>query len=98
MKIWNKDHFDLVENRNGQQVLVECQRPERSPRAFVMYRGKKVEVYVQSTFQGGSGLMANVVAAHGYPFLSSDKNAQGDTYGLWNCNGLRINANFVIVE
>ena len=98
MKIWNKDHFDLVENRNGQQVLVECQRPERSPRAFVMYRGKKVEVYVQSTFQGGTGLMANVVATHGYPFLSSDKDSQGDTFGLWNCNGLRINADFVIVE
>ena len=98
MKIWNKDHFDLVENRNGHQVLVECQRPERSPRAYVMYKGKKIEVYVQSTFRGGTGLMANVVAAHGYPFLSNDKNAQGDTFGLWNCNGLRINADFVIVE
>ena len=98
MEVWNTDHFDLVENRNGQMVVMKCLRPKSSPRAYVMYNGKKIEVYVQSTFQGGSGLMANVVAAHGYPFLSSDKDTQGDTYGLWNCNGLRINADFVIVE
>ena len=97
MKIWNKDHFDEIEIRNGQEYLMKCLRPD-NPRAHVMYRGKKVEVYVESTFRGGTGLVANVRAAHGYPFLSADAEAQGDTYGLWNCNGLRVKADLVIVE
>lgn len=67
-------------------------------KAYIIYRGEKVEVEVESTFQGVSGLMANVKAVNGYPFLSSDVQAQGKTSGSWNCNGYRVRADFVQVE
>ena len=98
MQVWNKDHFDIIETRNGETVVVQCLRPKHSPRAFVMYRGHRVEVYVQSTHQGGTGLIANVVAAHGFPFYSADPSAQGETSGAYMCSGMRVRADFVIVE
>lgn len=66
--------------------------------AYIMYRGERVDVKVESTFQGGTGLMANVKALQGYPFYSADVQSQGETHGAWNCNGYRVRADFVNVE
>lgn len=66
---------------------------------YINYDHGKVYVEVLSTFQGGNGLMANVKAVEGYPFHSTDIQAQGPTCGLWSsCAGYRIRADFVIVE
>lgn len=67
-------------------------------RAYLLYRGEKVPVTVESVFQGGTGLIANVKAVTGYPFHSVDVEAQGETFTAWSCNGLRVCADFVKVE
>ena len=59
-------------------------------KAYIKYNGKKIEVIVESTFQGGIGLIANVRAVTGYPFHSADVESQGETRGIWNCNGRRV--------
>ena len=64
--------------------------------AYIMYKGERIDVTVESTFNGGS--MANVKAVKGYPFLSSEVNSQGETFGAWNCNGRRVRSDSVIVE
>jgi hypothetical protein len=61
----------------------------------ITYRGETVEVKVESTFKGGTGLMANVVAVKGYPFYLQDTQAQGATFGAWMCNGYRIRVDFI---
>ena len=63
-----------------------------------MYKGERVDVTVKSIFRGAAGLMANVEALNGYPFLSSEVNSQGKTFGAWNCNGYRVRTDFVYVE
>jgi hypothetical protein len=66
--------------------------------AYVKYKGERIEVTVESYFQGGSGLMANVKAVSGFPFLSSDVGAQGQASGAYNCNGYRLSAAFVYID
>lgn len=68
------------------------------PKAYVMYKRQKVYVTVESTFQGGTTIVANVKAVSGFPFDSADADTQGDTRGSWNCNGLRVRADFVGIE
>lgn len=65
-------------------------------KSYVLYRGQKVEVEIESTFNDGK--MANVVAVQGYPFYSADVQSQGKTSGAWMCNGLRVRADFIIRE
>ena len=67
-------------------------------KAYINYRGEKIEVKVLSTFRGADGIMANVEAVTGYPFYSYDVQSQGETHGAWNCNGYRVRADFVMVE
>ena len=67
-------------------------------KAYINYRGEKIEVKVLSTFRGPDGIMANVEAVTGYPFYSYDVQSQGETHGAWNCNGYRVRADFVMVE
>lgn len=72
-------------------------------KAFVYKGGEKIEVTVDSTFQGGSGVYANVTAVDGYPFDGSNIFAQGEfdpkaQHGNGNRNGLRIRLDFVYVE
>ena len=67
-------------------------------RAYIIYAGERVYVTVDGTFQGGSGVMANVTAISGYPFHSGDVQSQGDTFGPWNCNGRRVRVDFVMIE
>lgn len=67
-------------------------------KAYIKYNGENIEVKVISTFQGETGLMANVEAVAGYPFFSSDVQAQGKTLGAWNCNGYRVRADLVMIE
>lgn len=102
IKIWNVDHYDHVETRldsDGKEVqaIIKCEM-EKYTMAYIMYKGEKIPVTVESTFQGGTGLMANVKAVTGYPFNSQDVEAQGETFGSWACNGLRVRASFVMVE
>ncbi len=67
-------------------------------KAYITYRKQKIEVTIDSTFQGANGMMANVTAVDGYPFYSQDVEAQGDTFGSWMCNGYRVRADFVTTE
>ena len=74
-------------------------RLEEWGQAYVRYHGQKIEVEIESTFMGSTGRMwANVKAIEGYPFLSADVQAQGETSGAWNCNGYRMLADFVTIE
>ena len=66
--------------------------------AYIIYRGEKVPVSVESYFQGADGMIANVKALSGFPFYSQDVNSQGETSGAWNCNGYRVRTEFVMVE
>jgi len=66
--------------------------------AYIIYRGEKIPVEVESTYFGGTGRIANVKAVAGYPFCSADVMAQGDTSGPWNCNGYRVRCDFVMLE
>lgn len=61
-------------------------------RTFITYRGAEVNVKILSIYEGGQYLMAGVEAVEGFPFLSSDAQAQGETQGAWNSNGYRIRA------
>ena len=63
-----------------------------------MYRREKVYVTVDSYFQGGTGLMANVTAVTGFPFHSADVQAQGETFTAWACNGYRVRIDFVMTD
>jgi hypothetical protein len=77
--------------------LVVGRQPVKTT-AYIMYKGERVDVTVKSIFRGADGLMANVEALNGYPFLSSEVNSQGKTFGAWNCNGYRVRTDFVYVE
>lgn len=77
--------------------LVVGRQPVKTT-AYIMYKGERIDVTVESVFRGDAGLMANVEALKGYPFLSSEVNSQGKTFGAWNCNGRRVRADFVYVE
>lgn len=67
-------------------------------KAYIIYRREKVYVTVDSYFQGGTGLMANVTAVTGFPFHSADVQAQGETFTAWACNGYRVRVDFVMTE
>ena len=67
-------------------------------KAYMMYKGEVIPVIVESYFEGGSGRYANVVAVTGYPFHSSDVQAQGETHGAWNCNGYCVRVENITVE
>ena len=66
--------------------------------AYIIYKGDKIPVIVESYFQGLRGRTANVIAVTGYPFLSADVQAQGKTHGSWNCNGYRVAVDAIMIE
>ena len=66
-------------------------------KAYIHYRGERIEVTVDSIYKGSRGLFANVTAVEGFPFDSDEVYSQGDTSGQY-CNGYRLPLRFVEVE